>query len=510
MPRELEMTEKERLETLEEWIRSGRGDQARLELSRYSKGKVPRALALPLAGLSRRLGVPGIGIRLLNPLVRPTRVSPASASPEECAEYAALLSRIGANTEALGLLDTLAEEKCASALLYRAFALVAEWEYEASIPILERYVSRSELSDYQRLIGKVNLAAALVHGEHVEEAARLLDALLGETTKSGLKLLHGNCLELSAQNAILARRWKEAVECLARADRALDEAGGLDHFFVDKWRAISRFLKEGDAAARRGLRALREEAHRRRHWETARDCDYYQAIRSDDEELLAHLYFGTPFPGFRRRLVAKGWPESAPPERYRWSLGNGRGLVFLLEEGRAEKSRARLKPGQLLHRLLAALCSDFYRPLRIATLSARLFPGEYYNPLSSPVRVRQAVKRLRHWTRSSSVPFFIVETSSEYRLMSRKACAVIVSGSVVAGARDEIWLNRFKETHQGVEFSAEQVFPLVSANPRTVLRVLSKAVRDGRLRRVGAARATRYRFDTPSSANERAKGKSAR
>ena len=148
------------IEKINELIVSGHGAEARRLLRSLVEKKVPRAERLSLATLARRSNLHGVALRPLNPVVRPTGKRRRSLTDKEKAEYAASLSYIGAAPEALAILRTVNADGVPESLLYQAFAHFSQWDYAAPIPLLRKYLQSSLITDYQRLIGKVNLLAA--------------------------------------------------------------------------------------------------------------------------------------------------------------------------------------------------------------------------------------------------------------------------------------------------------------------------------------------------------------
>lgn len=478
-------------------IRAGSANAARRKLGGLARRKVPRPDALPLASLARRANLPGLALRLLNPIVRPSAKHVARASEAEAAEYAASLVRVGAVAEALEILKSIDGARHPEALLFESFALMTQWDYAATIPLLTRYLASPGLDAYAKLVGKVNLAAALVQERRHAPARACLEELRLETREPGLSLLHANSLELSAQQAVGERRWREAEHYLRDADQALRDSGSLDELFVRKWMAILALLRDGDAAAKSLIARVRDEALARRHWETVRECDFHSAIVAHDDRLAVHLYFGTPFESYRRRIVAERGGKLDLPDRYPWALGDATpgmkrvDLDHLL--GEAIPGDEPLKVGQAMHRLLATLASDFYRPRRIATLHAELYPREYFNPLSSPNRVHRVVHRLKRWLRRGRSPLVVVEENGMYRLHGMRPCRLVVPRGRT-NARSEHLLSRLAERATARPFSVGEAKAWLGVSERSAQRLLLGAVRDGALVREGAAAATRYRF----------------
>ena len=209
------------LNPIHELIRRGHGAEARTALRQLISRKVPRPLLAQVAALLRRADLPWLALRLLNPIVRPTGKAAGFATEKEKAEYAAALAVIGASKEALELLRSIDAKEVPERLLYEAFALMAQWDYQATVPLLTRYVGVSSLTNYQRLVGKVNLAAALVHERQHLKADYLLKQLLFDTSLRRLSLMHGIALEQAAQSCIYQKNWSGAARFLQQANSAL-------------------------------------------------------------------------------------------------------------------------------------------------------------------------------------------------------------------------------------------------------------------------------------------------
>jgi hypothetical protein len=481
---------------MDEWIRSGQGDLARQGIRRLTPENLTRPERLQLASLARRVSLPEIGIRLLRPIVRPPGRRATQATDGERAEYAADLIRIGASTEALQLLDGVDTSRAPEALLFRAFGFIAQWNYAEAIEPLNRYVHAPALTDYQRLVGLTNLATSLFCESRHEESSRIAETLLHETEARGLSLLHGTVLELSAQNAIYASQWREAEKFLKLASGSLADSAALEAFFVRKWRAVMKLLRRGPGReALQGLDRIRTEGAKLQHWETVRDCDLFRAAATEDETQAVHLYFGTPFPGFRKRILAEFARPIEIPESYVWTGTRPLDATGGVSLDLVEPDSDGLKPGQLLHRLLLALSSDFYQPARLAALHATLFPGEHFHPVYSPGKMHQAMKRLRAFLASHAREIVLEEQFGRYRLVfgAGSASALRLPLQKPGGTVDARLL-KLRVRFDDSAFSAGDAAAVLGVSPRMAVRALTSAVSTNALSRQGRGRATFYRF----------------
>jgi len=483
------------LDELDSAIKTGRAEVARAKLEEISKKKLPRDYVVQVAALARRAEIPDTALRVLGPIVRPARPLAHPATPNETAEYAACLVKIGATTEAFNLLAKIDPRTCPSSLLYKAFAHIAMWDYTASIPLLEAYIAHPEADEYLHFVSRVNLASSLTYERRHNEALLLIDALLNETKSKGFTLLHGNLLELRAQNAIQSSEWEEAEESLAAAEAALAETGARFGLFVRKWRTFYELLRKGeDPKVLLELKRVRKEAESHRHWETQRDCDRVMALVTHDKKLATRLFFGTPFESFRKKL-AKDWGERLElPENYEWH-GPGKGGPELdLIRGQLEGAKDPLRPGGIIHRFLLTLTSDFYRSQRLACLFAALYPGEFYSPSLAASRLHQASNRLRTWFEKNKLPLALSEAGGFYRLELTGPIKIVVGRPDQAAESPQVLLLREKLGGAEQWFNVRDAAKVLDTSARSALRLLNELREANAIERQGTGNKMQYRF----------------
>ncbi|MCM2322169.1 MAG: hypothetical protein NDJ90_02800 [Oligoflexia bacterium] len=495
---------REILNQIDESIRQGqtRKAAARIQALCEESSRLPRKDRLELARLARRAFIPALGILLLRPFVRPSASAVVEATPEERLEFAACLIWVGARSEGRELLAELDPRAHPERDLFTSFALFSVWDYRAAVPLLRRYVRHPALAPYARLVGKANLAAALVHERSLAEAQELLAELEAATREGGHSLLLRNILKLEAERAVYARD-------RARADRALDEALALagnspeDALFVEKWRAIALLEKDGAEP----LRQVRRKALEMGEWEGVRDCDYHLSALAKDFSLGARLYFGSPYPRYRERFLGD-FPELRErlPGLFGWEVGErslgGAGapadtLEFSIPRGCGSSRDELLKPGQVPQRLLSALASDFYRPFNLVELHSAVFPARHYHPKFSADSMHQALGRLRGYFRRVRLPLEVLEKNGSYRLETRQRLTLWVNAG---GVREENELPVRLEREVAVlrarfpaEFTAEDAARALGLSRNSALGRLRALLGFRRIRKEGRGPATRYR-----------------
>lgn len=481
-------------------LKRGQLTSAAQELLSVEKRKKAKDQRLPLAQLARRANQPHMALRLLHGLVRGTTRALPSANDAEKAEYAANLVRVGAFREAQILLQELDTVAHPEVLLFRTHAHVRQWEYAPTIDLLKAYVNSEGITEYDRLVGKVNLAGSLVHERRLEEARPLLDNALRECEASRSSILKVHTLKQRGELFLYLKDWAHAEADFSEALRTLSDQTGLEAFLIRKWQAILNATREKSARHLAKLVELRHEAKRMSHWETVRQVDLYLAIFRHDRNLLTRVCYGTPFAAFREMAWLEFGEKVELPKTYEWRLGevHGRGsqtALLNLKEGGKQTVLATKESSQHL-RLLRALASDFYRPLGIGELYALLYPAEHYDPFHGAQRLHQAIFRLRAHLADRDLPLQIIEHKRSYRLEAPPKTSVTLVTGVYGFARrpypvrEEVW--RLLEHFGEQRFSCTEASTFLECTPRNALKLLSSAMELKLVHREGQARAARY------------------
>jgi hypothetical protein len=269
---------------------------------------------------------------------------------------------------------------------------------------LHRYLEHS-ISDYSRLVGRVNLASALVYSGNFETARADLDSVVGEARKTGYQLLLGNALEIRGHLNIERARWRESSCDLSAADRIFNE-NVLHHISVKKWRAVLAARKANDPEELIGFRA---EAMKSEAWEPVREIDLQILVHRFDLALASQLFFGTPFTAFHERMRGRllGFER---PLGHRFGKSDAPYLELITGECTSGPS---LK-GMML-RILQVLLSDVYRPWSVGRLFSALYPSEHFSIMTSPGRVYQLLHRLRAWLDENGIPASILSAGENFR-----------------------------------------------------------------------------------------------
>lgn len=474
------------LEDLERQVREGllRDVQERLEklrLTGWGPDHVLRA-----ANLARRVHRPRLTLKWLHPRIRPEAgLETEPASPGEVCEYAVGLHRIGAYREALELLRGPGVDGAPQARLYQAFGHFAQWDYVGGLSFIESYLRHPGLTDpYQRRVGVINQIAALVFLERYAEALSVADPLLEDLRRDRQSLLWANALELRSQIHIGRGDFRSARSELREAGGLLQSFETVEGLFVEKWTAILDALEKNDPGV---LQEFRAKALKLGHWETLRDLDFYRLKIAPQEGAFRWLYFGTPYPAYRRRLREEFAARFAVPAEA-W-VQHGEGADFEVDPLRVGEEL-----GEIPHRILILLLRDFYKPQRVGEIFSEIFPDEYFNPSSSINRVHQNMKRARDWIAELRWPIRLEEREGAYGLRLGERTRIFVREHPLPLTGEGLVLESLRPVFGDREFTAQEVSEKLGASNAKAGRLLKRALASSQIEKTGAGRNTRYRL----------------
>jgi tetratricopeptide (TPR) repeat protein len=490
------------LQDIEALVRSGRLTEAQQALESLPLSSIPREASVLYANLARRAGLGQLALRILNPIIRSKKPRQTPATPQEKIEYAATLRQQGMIDEAAELLEEIDLSAHPQGALQRALCHFSQWQYGPAIPLLQSYVASFSEPTYARTVGKLNLIDALIAENQTSQAREAITGLSGDFSPSESPLLELKCLELTGRLEIDDGKLSRATTAFEKARHLLRGTPGFEestqHLYIDKWLAVSRSLEAGKALPELGK--VREAAIARREWEVVRDCEFYLARLGRKQAALLRIYFGSPTGGYRHRIEDALGAQARIPDTFAWS-GEFKAepkLYFdLVGATGHEGGPLELTAGQAQHRLMILLTRDFYRASTLLGLFSQLFPGEHFNPDSSPGRVQQVLKRFRSWLNRSGLPIELEVHQGSYRLNFKAPCSLIVPKTPLPlmGSRLEFEsaLHALGPSTRSA-FTTRDVQYATLRSESAVKRLLKWAVQEGLLTREGASHRACYRL----------------
>jgi hypothetical protein len=346
---------------------------------------------------------------------------------------------------------------------------------------------------YLLTVGNVNLASALVSARLFDEANLLLNPLIESESTGGNKRLLGNCYELRAQTHFHQNQILKAEEDLSSALAIFKQTNAYDEILVQKWRAIIESHKNGSILP---LKNFKEFAIKRAHWESVREIDLYQIKTCFNQKDFDYLYFGTPYSSFRNRLKLE--TQSIPSLNY--YIGDTKGLQLSLATGEYGANDVQTM-NHKLQTLLTILCDDFYSPLSIGHIFTKIYPNEYFDIESSPLKVRQLVSRLRKWFNINKIKASILETDGRYRLDIKQGLGFYLDEERLDfDIFERSFAKLFLYFTDGKPFTVKDAEQKLKLSRSDFHRTMSWAIKLNKIKKYGQGKATFYQFTKPQLA----------
>lgn len=470
-------------------IKSGKISEVSNLISKLNLSQVPRPYCHLLAKICRRSGLVGSGLRLLQPIIRSEKIKEDPPNAMEICEYSVLLSRNGSIQEALNLLKEVDAEKNPDAWLYSGYCHISNWDYGKAVEYLEQFL-KSSADPYTKLVARVNLISAYLATSQLKEATLLLEETIPLAQQSGAVRLIGNCHELWGQLHFCEGNYTSARQSLKEAQEVFSNNQSFDQLFIFKWNSIMQALESKSVEP---LLQFRREAIKRHHWESVRDADLFILKARFDQKTFDHLYFGTPMLIYRNRVQRE--TAGIPSESY--LFGSENGFCFDLQSGRIDGID--FNPGKKIHQTIAALVRDFYAPRNIGTLFAELYPNEFFDINSSPLKIGQLLWRTRQWLHENKLSAEIQQHRGTYRLLIQGDFGIrIPLESPILDSMALDWASLRANFLNKGRFSAKSACLQLDWSRSRFLRVAEWAVQTGQLSKSGQGKATLYQVQSNS------------
>lgn len=486
------------LDKLEEQIRTNTAPALGEVIDRIKPQHLPRSLVARYANLLRRMGGTKHALKILNPIIRNGSAKPMVS---EVVEYASCLNRLSLEDESIALLNEIKDEQNPEIQYELAVAHIFKWDYGASIPHFKKYLSSPELTPYKVCVGEMNLCAAYIYTDQIQEAESLLKNLIMKIQNGGFNLLWGNALELSGIIALKKADFGSAKNFFNAAREKLASSHPRYQLYIDKWLVITQTLKEGisqDSLAEFGR--LRKKAADLKDWPTLREIELFKAVATNNIESITNLYHGVPYPGYRKRIL-QIWGKPLKTEKFHERrIGTGAGptdsrKIFDVALGKDLFTGQQLKSGQVLHRLIQVLATDFYAPFLTTKIFSLVFSGTQFNPDTSPSQVYEVVKRLNRWFTKNKIPLTAHRGSGGYRLRANESYILRISTRFSLRSKLDNFLDNLAEFGLVEHFSAKMVEEKLNLSRRTITRLLAEGIASGKLIRHAKAQNTTYSFN---------------
>jgi hypothetical protein len=486
---------------LEQFIRAGKMPDARQRLASLDTTALPREEYGTFANFARRAGAAPWALKLLKPVIYSEDIAGISSPPsaEEVASYALALCTTGALSEAKKLLSQIENADTPVTLQACAYVSIWNWDYSRAIHFLKKYLRLPGLSDFQVALAQLNLASSHEYVGHVVQARKLVEQLLPRARQAGWSLIERDTLLLSVQLNIAEKQWSRATSAVSEA-LDISHRVGLDSLLVHKWRTVIDLYNHSSMGAQvAAVEKLSAKARQAGRWEIRRDLDYYLALIRQDTGRMDRLYFGTPFPSYRKRLLSDGQEFWSPPTSYLWNpLQSETSTTMDLASGKISSDRGETEVKDLCLKLIQVLASDFYRPFKRGGLFAQLYPEKRFDVTNSSHTIANVILRLREMARVHALPIEVRYANHHYELLATGPMQFLICDGVFNPTSDAnsalVQLRRLQQRWPYQTFSIQQAGEILSLTKTGLRNLLQEAVGDGHLIPVGKTRSKVFRF----------------
>jgi len=292
----------------------------------------------------------------------------------------------------------------------------------------------------------------------------------------------------------LSNSYETALDFLSQSEKCLADQPGRYLLYVNKWRSLAQLgLSPKDSAAQEALLKVKAEALSLKNWETIRDCDFHLARLSQNEDLLQKILLGTPYQGYHDRvqsIFGISMKESKTIEYCPSQITTKPGAIGL--------DLNRISKTSFLNStswpLLQLMTKDIYRPPRMGVVFTGLYKNEYFDPFTSPQRVRNSIFRFNDWAENSQCEFRIRIDGGDFHFVGPQGLGIISTQRERPLDSWQAALKVFKTQNDSRSFRTVDVASALGITPRNALQILQKALASKKIEKLGRGKNSRYIF----------------
>lgn len=502
---------------IDQLIRLGAFDRALNLLKTAAKTK--DLGPLELASFYRRLGYSQLALSQLRPELFLQNSLKPKPNPKYVIEYASNLTMLGLTEEAAFHLKRIPPEKSYAYFFSLGVLLVRQGKFDLAKGAFQNARLAEDATPYETLIARSNELNALLGCFLYEEVLAQGTALIEALKKDQNRNLLAWCYSCVAQAHDFLRNHDAFLKNLKLSldlyqlsiDQEIKTAFQVNQL---KWLPIGNLLCGIKTHLHEDLKTLhdfRDRAFAYRDWEGYRDLVVFIAYFEQNAQTLRNVFHGSPH-AFQKNRIHK-WREElekigfeldlAPVHSFSSELiayqaaqqskrlseleskfPRTPDLLSKAHELNLAKGSRNLKPGQIPHRMLLALLTDWYKPLRLYELHDLVFgKSELFHPIHSPNRIHQGVRRLKTFLKKERIPIEIHSHFDFYFLKFKKPVQIELP------VRTSAFLNQWKAHIESRLVSTAEASKLMRLNPRSIqLKIKEHAshfeeTREGRNRR---------------------------
>lgn len=127
-----------------------------------------------------------------------------------------------------------------------------------------------------------------------------------------------------------------------------------------------------------------------------------------------------------------------------------------------------------------------------------LYPDEYFDVNSSPLKLRQIIRRSRRWLEENNLAAQITEENSAYRFSIKGPLLIRIPSNRDAIANLPVkWKSLLQTFHSNLPFTADEACAKLDLSRASFHRLAEWAIYADELEKKGTGRSTKYRIKCP-------------
>ncbi len=409
-------------------IKNGESSEVFYNCKNLNSSTIPRELLVDYCDIARRIGRPSLIIRWLRPIIRSEVPISPPVSYYEQSMYVQGLIRLGGFNEANKIIKSISQNQNITIddniYFLKASFFINQWDYKRAIPCLKKVLKSQRISYYNKLVSRLNLCASFAAIDNYIKAEKEIDSfekILNFTKNRGkFNLLLGNLYEIKGQVYLNTSRFDKALNSFQKSLELLNRADGRGVINAEKWQTIIKIKNSKNdhdlQASIQVLLGLRTKAINLEYWEAVREIDFQIAYETNNVELFWKVYWSSRFISYKSRIYKlfnskidlKATDQNK--KNFIWFSD------FKYNKGIPTIDFSKLTNSKIIKRIFFCFTLDFYRPIRIIEVFDLIYSNEYYNPITSPMKVYKLIAKARIILIKNKIPIAINRTKFGFKL----------------------------------------------------------------------------------------------
>ncbi len=521
-------------------IQSGRFKLAQDLIKKLIKSELNRNQKNELSNLCRRVGWPQKGLELLKDIFNPN--SFIQPNFQEQISYSANLIQMGLSFEAEIRLNKLIADQnqninqnrnLTSVYLQLGLLKISQWNYSAAKKYFIKMIIQNDCTQYQMLIGKLNLAACYSFCQQYKLAEKYLKEIIKNSINNKYYFVLFHAFEIKIQIEYFRNNIKNASFYLNKLNSLKSKLNisenSFNLFVIKKWTCLlniknielemlankSSELKLNNSVYKsiKELHLIRKNANKYNFYEIVRDCDLYLSFYSEDQN-YQHVLYGTPYKAYSKKIKYlinefnlkyqtnlnfkkenKYYKTNCPSI----ALDNLKNTVqkteitniFDVQTGYLNNAESIVSKSKPLLNIIKIITKDFYKGISFGEFYYLYFQESYYNPLSSPARIYKSLNRIQNILKKNEIPLDIKIEKGQIKLKTINNCQLIFSktDNVKSNplSNPVKWL-QFRKEFKNRKFTVQQATNYLNVSDRHFRRLIKPHILKGTLKQFGNTR----------------------